>query len=135
MDAFALHPLRSRSTGVEYLPGEKVEAPEEKLMAWAERGLVRIEDPSSASRLFSNGKPTGATTDDLPHIRAYAWSLANLKFGPILSLPTDFPKVARECRLSLREVRESFGKLLKEGDLKVEKNRRGDIWYLVPLRW
>ena len=131
MEAYAIHPLRSKSTGAEYLPGERVEAPPEKLREWAEKGLVQIEDP----RLFSNGKPTGATTDDLPHIRAYAWSLANLKFGPILSLPTDFPKVARECRLSLREVRESFGKLLKEGDLKVEKTRRGDIWYLAPLRW
>lgn len=129
--AIALKPFRRRSTGERWIPGDPVVASEDKLREWAEKGLVQIEDP----RLFSNGKPTGATTDDLPHIRAYAWSLANLKFGPILSLPTDFPKVARECRLSLREVRESFGKLLKEGDLKVEKNRRGDIWYLVPLRW
>lgn len=89
------------------------------------------EDP----RLFSNGKPTFATLANPHHIRVYAWCLINLRFGPILSSPTDFSKTAEECHLSLPEVRESFGKLLKEGDLKVEKNRRGDIWYLVPLRW
>lgn len=131
IEAYAIHPLRSKSTGAEYLPGERVEAPPEKLREWAERGLVRIED----HRLFSNGKTTGATTDDLPHIRIYAWSLVNLKFGPILSLPTDLPKVAEECHLSIQEVREAFGKLLKEGDLEMERTRKGNIYFLAALRW
>ena len=137
MEAYALHPLRSRSTGAEWLPGQKVEAPEEKLLAWAEKGLVRIEnDEDPSSRLFSNGKPTGATLADPPLIRVYAWCLLNLRFGPIFSSPTDFSKTSEECHLSLREVREAFGKLLKEGDLLVERRRGGrDVYYLAPLRW
>ena len=136
MDAYALHPLRSKSTGAEWLPGQKVEAPVEKLLAWAERGLVRIEDPSSSSRLFSNGRPTGATLADQPHIRVYAWCLVNLRFGPILSPLTDHPKAAVECQLSIGETREAFRKLLRAGDLLVERGRGGrDVYYLAPLRW
>ena len=131
MEAYAIHPLRSKSTGTEYLPGERVEAPPEKLLKWAERGLVRIEDP----RLFSNGKPTFATMDDPPHIRIYAWCLVNLGFGPFLSSPTDLSRVVRECHLSLSEIREAFRKLVKEGDLKVERTREGDIYSLPPIQW
>ena len=94
-----------------------------------------IPDPEDP-RLFSNGKPTGATTDDSPHIRVYAWCLANLGFGPDLAgKPTDLSRAGKECRLSLPEVREAFGKLLKEGDLKIERNRGEDLWYLAPARW
>lgn len=135
MDAFALCPLRVKSTGAEYLPGERVEAPEEKLRTWAEMGLVRIEAPDS-SRLFSNGKATGATLDDPPLIRVYAWCLLNLRFGPILSTPTDFPRAAEECCLSVEETREAFKKLLKDGDLKFERGRGGkDVYFLAPIRW
>ena len=136
MEAYALYPLRSKSTGAEWLPGQKVEAPDEKLLAWAERGLVRIEDPSS-SRLFSNGRPTGATLADPPLIRVYAWCLVNLRFGPILSPPTDLPKAAEECRLSIGETREAFGQLLRDGDLLCERDRQSGkvIYYLAPIRW
>ncbi len=130
MEAYALHPLRSKSTGTEYLPGERVEAPLEKLLEWAEKGLVQIEDPR-----FSNGKSTFAILNDPPHIRVYAWCLSNLRFGPILSTPTDFPRAAEECRLSIEETREAFRKLLKDGDLLKERDRRGDIYFLAPIRW
>ena len=131
MEAYALHPLRSKSTGTEYLPGERVEAPPEKLLEWAEKGLVQIEDP----RLFSNGKPTFAILNDPPHIRVYAWSLQNLRFGPILSSSTDLSKAAEECRLSIEETREAFSKLHRDGDLLKERNHRGDIYFLAPIRW
>ena len=137
MEAYALYPLRSKSTGAEWLPEQKVEAPDEKLLSWAERGLVRIEDPSSSSRLFSNGRPTGATLADLPHIRVYAWCLLNLRFGPFLSSPTDLSKAAEECLLSIAETQEAFGKLLRDGDLQVERDRptRTDIYFLAPIKW
>ena len=136
MEAYALHPLRSRSTGAEWLPGQKVEAPEEKLLAWAEKGLVRIEDDEDpSSRLFSNGKPTGATLADPPLIRVYAWCLLNLRFGPIFSAPTDFSKTAEECRLSIEDTQEAFRKLLKDGDLEMERTRNGNIYFLAALRW
>ena len=135
MEAFAIKPLRIKSTGAEYLPGERVDAPTEKLLSWAERGLVRIEDPSSSSRLFSNGHPTGATLSDPPLIRVYAWCLVNLRFGPILSPPTDLSKAAEECRLSIGETREAFGQLLRDGDLLCERARGKEIYYLAPIRW
>ena len=137
MEAYALHPLRIKSTGAEYLPGERVDAPPEKLRAWAERGLVRIGEPSSSSRLFSNGRPTGATLADPPHIRVYAWCLGNLRFGPLLSSPTDLSKAAEECQLSIEETREAFGTLLRDGDLQVERDRhtRTDIYFLAPIKW
>jgi hypothetical protein len=131
----ALSPFRVKSTGMEYHPGEKVEAPEEKLRLWAEKGLVQIED-SDFMRLFSNGKPTGATLADLPHIRVYAWALQNLRFGPLLSFPTDLSKAAEECRMSLIETRGGFKKLLHDGDLLVERGRGGkDVYFLAPFRW
>ena len=134
MEACAIHPLRSKSTGTEYLPGDPVIAPPEKLLEWAKMGLVRLESPSS--RLFSNGRPTGATIGDQPHIRVYAWCLVNLRFGPILSTSTDLPKAAEECRLSIEETREAFWKLLKDGDLKFERGHGGrDIYFLAPIRW
>lgn len=135
MEAYALHPLRVKSTGAEYLPGERVDASPEKLRTWAERGLVRIENTES-SCLFSNGRPTGATLADLPHIRVFAWCLVNLRFGPFRSSPTDLSKAAEECRLSIEEIREAFRKLLQDGDLLVERERGGrDVYYLAPVRW
>ncbi|MHB8370634.1 MAG: hypothetical protein ACYDBP_13280 [Leptospirales bacterium] len=112
-----------------------MEAPAETLRKWEEMGLVRIEAPDS-SRLFSNGKATGATLADLPHIRIYAWALQNLRFGSLLSAPKDLSKAAEECRLSIVETREAFRKLLKEGDLLGESGRGGrDIYFLAPLKW
>ena len=133
MDAYALKPLRVKSTGAEYLPGERVDAPSEKLRTWAEMGLVRIEDPPS--RLFSNGKPTGGPLDDPPLIRIYAWCLLNLRFGPTLSTPTDFPRAAEECCLSVEETREAFRKLVCDGDLRFERDRGRECYWLSPIRW
>lgn len=42
MEAVALKPIRVRSTGQEYLPGDRVEAEDVKLLRWSEKGLVRI---------------------------------------------------------------------------------------------
>ena len=42
MEAIALKPIRVRSTGQEYLPGDTVNAEPAKLMQWSEKGLVRI---------------------------------------------------------------------------------------------
>lgn len=42
MEAIALKAIRVRTTGQEFLPGDHVEAPPEKLLQWSERGLVQI---------------------------------------------------------------------------------------------
>ncbi len=134
---------RVKYTGKIFEPGTILDLPEDKAwwlinQCWAEP----IQDHENAelefsdsSRLFSNGKPTFATLEDPPHIRVYAWSLQNLRFGPILSPPTDLSKAAVDCRLSLDEAREAFEKLIKDGDLLKERNRRGDIYFLAPIRW
>ena len=135
-EAIAIKNFRVKGTGAAYPVGSRVEAPAETLRKWADMGLVQIEEPSFSSRLFSNGKPTGATIGDQPHIRVYAWSLVNLRFGPALSSPTDLWGAAEECQLSIGETREAFRKLLRDGDLLVERGRGGrDVYYLAPLRW
>ncbi len=42
MEAIALKPIRVKSTGQEYLPGDVVDAEPGKLLQWSEKGLVRI---------------------------------------------------------------------------------------------
>ena len=136
---------RVKYTGKIFEPGTILDLPEDK--AWRlinQCWGIAVQDYENAelefsfsSRLFSNGKPTGATLKDLPHIRVYAWSLLNLRFGPILSSPTDLSKAAEECQLSIEETREAVGKLLRNGDLQVERDRRTrtDIYFLAPIKW
>ncbi len=135
---------RVKYTGKIFEPGTILDLPEDKAwrlinQCWAEPiQYYESAEPefSDSSRLFSNGKPTFATLTSPPHVRVFAWCLANLGFGPDLAgRPTDCSLAGKECRLSLPEVREAFGKLLAEGDLKVERTRRGDLWYLTPVRW
>ncbi len=130
--ATALQAFRRRSTGESWNPGDPVFAPEDKLREWAEEGLVRIEE----TRLFSNGKPTFATTFDQAHIRVYAWCLANLRFGSALPAPLDPFRVAADCRLTVPEARSALGKLVADGDLQVERERRTgkEVYFLAPIR-
>ena len=85
--------------------------------------------------IASDGR-TLATTDDPPEVRVYAWVLLNLRFGPSVSRPTDLSNVALECRLSLEETRKAFSRLIRDGDLKVQKDHRGrEIYWLAPISW
>ena len=85
--------------------------------------------------IASDGR-TLATTDDPPEVRLYAWVLLNLRFGPTFSHPTNLSKVALECRLSLEETRKAFSRLIRDGDLKVQKDHRGrEIYWLAPISW
>jgi len=43
MRATVLKPIRVKSTGETFCPGEVIDLPEEKALAWAEKGLVSIE--------------------------------------------------------------------------------------------
>ena len=136
---------RVKYAGKIFEPGTILDLPKDKAwrlinQCWAEP----IQDHENAelecsdsSRLFSNGKLTGATLADPPLIRVYAWCLVNLRFGPILSPPTNLPKAASECQLSIGEARDAFRKLLHDGDLLVEQDRRTrtDIFYLAPIKW
>ena len=136
---------RVKYTGKIFEPGTILDLPEDKAwrlinQCWAEP-VQDYENAdlefSDSSRLFSNKKPTGATLSDPPHIRVYAWCLVNLRFGPMLSPPTDLSKAAEECQLSIEETWEAVGKLLRDGDLQVERDRRTrtDIYFLAPIKW
>ena len=88
------------------------------------------EDP----RLFSNGKPTFATLADPPHIRAYAWCLVHLGFGP--SLPLDLGKLASDCKIGIHGAKQALAQLVLEGDLKVKRDSwGGEIYFLAPIKW
>ncbi|WP_053765331.1 hypothetical protein [Leptospirillum ferriphilum] len=134
---------RVKYTGKIFEPGTILDLPEDKAwrlinQCWAEpvQDYENTESESlNSSRLFSQGKPTGGTLDDPPLIRVYAWSLVNLRFGPILSTPTDFPRAAEECRLSIEETREAFKKLVRDGDLRFEREQGREYYWLAPIRW
>jgi hypothetical protein len=42
MHAIALKPIRIKSTGQEFLPGQPLEAEPAKILRWSEKGLVKI---------------------------------------------------------------------------------------------
>ena len=134
---------RVKYTGKIFEPGTILDLPEDKAwrlinQCWAEpvQDHEKTESESlNSSRLFSNGKVTGATLDDPPLIRIYAWCLLNLRFGPTLSTPTDFPRAAEECCLSVEETREAFKKLVCDGDLRFERERGREYYWLAPIRW
>lgn len=150
MKVTVIEPFRTRN-GKTFRPGDVIEASDEKLVPLVEKGRVRPLNESEPllspaheqedtldtvpSRLFSNGKPTGATKDDPLHIRVYAWCLVNLRFEPALIGGTDFSKVSEECCVSRTEAREAFRTLLQDGDLLVERGSGGrDIYFLAPIK-
>ena len=147
MDAYALRPLRIKSTGAEYLPGERVEAPEEKLRTWAERGLVLLDETESPLPVVvaSDGRVL-AWSSDPPHIRLYAWALQNLGFVPVdeptarsLKIPSGemdrirIRKLAGELHMGEQEVQAALDQMVKEGDLMVKTERGGRIYWLATL--
>ncbi|MHB8370963.1 MAG: hypothetical protein ACYDBP_14980 [Leptospirales bacterium] len=149
MDAYALRPLRIKSTGAKYLPGERVEAPEEKLRTWAERGLVLLDDtePPLPVVVASDGRVL-AWSNDPPHIRVYAWAIQTLRFVPVdeltarsLKIPSGemdrlrIRKLAGELHIGEQEVQESLDQLVREGDLNSKTERGRRIYFLAPLRY
>lgn len=81
--------------------------------------------------------PTGgmpiAYENDPPHIRVFAWALINLLFVPWEV--TDLGKIARDCALSFSDARKGLARLVQDGDLKVERDRRKEYYWLAPLRY
>lgn len=83
--------------------------------------------------LDSNGQITGAFEKDEPHIRLYAWCLANLSVGQDVSL--NIGQAASECRLTDPEAREAMSKLVKGGDVVITRSRQGDLFRLRIQYW
>lgn len=72
-----------------------------------------------------------AWSNDPPHIRVFAWSLTNLRFA--LWEPTDLERIARDCALSFSDARKGLARLVQDGDLKVERDRGKEYYWLTPL--
>jgi len=53
MEAIAIRPIRVKTSGKEYRPGDRVDSEPAKLLQWSEKGLVRIMEESQAVRFDS----------------------------------------------------------------------------------
>lgn len=146
MEAFAIHPLRVKSTGTEYLPGERVDASPEKLKDWAAKGLVRIHEPESPLPVVisSDGRVL-AWANDPPHIRVYAWALQTLRFVPVdeqtarsLKIPSGevdgsrLRILAEKLRMSHQDLQSALDLLVVDGDLRRMTERSRRIYWLAP---
>ena len=88
------------------------------------------------AELVVNGDPTvlsliSAWRDSKndPATRLYGWALKNLRTGEFS--PIDEEKIASECSLSAIEVKEAVSRLVRDGDLLVENDRRTALYKLV----
>lgn len=68
-------------------------------------------------------------TNDPPHIRLYSWCMVHLHSGQ--ALPLDERKAANDCALTVQEIRGGIARLIKEGDLVMEKVRWKETFRLV----
>ena len=57
MEAIAIRPIRVKSTGREYLPGDRVEAELEKLLQWSEKGFIRIVEETQKGETVAWNSP------------------------------------------------------------------------------
>ncbi|MDA8027549.1 MAG: hypothetical protein M0Z25_01005 [Nitrospiraceae bacterium] len=80
----------------------------------------------------ADGTPLAYVNDE-PHVKVFAWVLLNLRFA--LSDQLDIGKLARKCRLSIGEARKGLNRLVEDGDLKVERNRGREYYWLAPPRY
>jgi hypothetical protein len=83
--------------------------------------------------LVNRGVPL-AWEKDPPLIRVYAWCLIHLGFRPFL--PLDPRKLASDCKLGIHETKQALAQLVRDGDLKFERDSRGRERYsLAPIKW
>ncbi len=57
MEAIAIRPIRVKTTGKEYRPGDRVEAEPEKLLQWSEKGFVRIVEGAKGEEIVRFNSP------------------------------------------------------------------------------
>ena len=94
-----------------------------------------ISDPDNWNEpiLVIRGVPL-AWEKDPPLIRVYAWCLVHLGFSP--SPPLDLRKLASDCKIGIHEATQSLAQLVRDGDLRVERDSRGrELYSLAPVQW
>ncbi len=109
--------------------------PKDPRPALVERVGAVTSDPDNwnAPILVNRGVPL-AWEKDPPLIRVYAWCLVHLGFSP--SHPLDPRKLVSDCKIGIHEAKQALAQLVREGDLKVERDSRGrELYYLAPIHW
>jgi hypothetical protein len=80
----------------------------------------------------ANGAPLAYVNDE-PHVKVFAWALLNLRFAPWEKL--DIWKLATDCGLSTGEARSGLNRLIQDGDVKVERDRGREYYWLAPPKY
>lgn len=96
-----------------------------------ERIGLRFDGPEvSGESVLSHpedGRPLTYTSDP-PFVRVYAWVL--MQVSHVIPVLIDPWKVAKDCRLTASEVRESLSQLVREGDLVRTVERKRELFRL-----
>lgn len=109
--------------------------PKDLRPALAENVGAVISDPDNWNEpiLAIRGVPL-AWEKDPPLIRVYAWCLVHLVFSP--SPPLDLRTLASDCKIGTHEAKQALAQLVRDGDLRVERDFRGrELYSLAPIRW
>lgn len=79
-----------------------------------------------------DGTPLAFENDE-PYVKVFAWALLNLRFARWEQL--DIGKLATDCGLSIGTTRKGLNKLLEDGDLKMERDRGQEYYWLAAPRY
>ena len=91
MNAIALQPIRVRSTGQEYLPGDTVNAEPAKLMQWSEKGLVRLLEQVTPGIMATWQSPVfGRLEAPLMELRETTFILSHPLTGEVVELSKEW---------------------------------------------
>lgn len=79
-----------------------------------------------------DGTPLAFENDE-PHVKVFAWALLNLRFARWEQL--DIGKLATDCGLSIGMTRKGLSKLLEDGDLRMERDRGREYYWLAAPKY
>lgn len=114
MEAIAIRPIRVKTTGKEYRPGERVEAEPEKLLQWSEKGLVRIVDETRGGEIVRFNSPLfGELEGIILEMEEKTFRLIHPLTGEVVSLSNEW-LISMEERSAILEYEANFPR--KEAD-------------------
>lgn len=111
MEAIAIRPIRVKTTGKEYMPGDRVDAEPEKLIQWSEKGLVRIVEEDKNVRFES--PIFGALEGIALEMREKTFRLIHPLTGEVVSLSNEW-LVSMDERAAILEYQAHLSR--KEAD-------------------
>ncbi|EQD24496.1 MAG: hypothetical protein D084_Lepto4C00427G0001, partial [Leptospirillum sp. Group IV 'UBA BS'] len=108
MEAIAIRPIRVKTTGKEYRPGERVEAEPEKLLQWSEKGLVRIvKEPRGGETVRFNSPLFGELEGIILEMEEKTFRLIHPLTGEVVSLSNEW-LISMEERAAILEYEATF---------------------------